>query len=149
MSAVLTIPDESRWIDIIPELLNKLGDRNIIFLKGDLGAGKTTLIKYIYAFLEGDITSVQSPTFSLIHEYPIRSDQLLFDKIFHLDLYRLKSIDELLAIGLQDIADQNVLLLIEWPELSYSLFDQSEYLEIEIIHQENGRALIFNEIENV
>ena len=85
----------------------------LIILRGDLGAGKTTLVKGIAQALgAANPEEVTSPTFTLIHEYQGRKLRL-----FHLDLYRLEAERELLTLGLDEIAaEPDALVLIEWGE---------------------------------
>lgn len=82
---------------------------NIILLFGEVGAGKTTLIKEILKILKVN-DNVNSPTFSIINEY------LSEDKktIYHIDLYRIKNIDELHSIGFFEYLESNNLCFIEW-----------------------------------
>ena len=85
----------------------------MIVLRGDLGAGKTTLVKGIAegfkAALQEDVTS---PTFTLVHEY--RGPEVT---LFHIDLYRIDTERELLTLGIDDLrAEPNSILLIEWGE---------------------------------
>ncbi len=83
-----------------------------VVLSGELGAGKTTLVRAI-ARAQGMLEPVTSPTYSLVHEY--RSPRA---HIFHLDLYRLKSATELYQIGWEEIMRSSGLVLIEWPEIA-------------------------------
>jgi tRNA threonylcarbamoyladenosine biosynthesis protein TsaE len=85
----------------------------LVVLRGDLGAGKTTLVKGIAAYLgAAEPEEVTSPTFTLVHEYQGRSVRL-----YHLDLYRLETERELLTLGLEEmIAQPNALVLVEWGE---------------------------------
>ncbi len=83
----------------------------MLALRGDLGAGKTHFVKGVAAGLGADPDEVTSPTFTLIHEY--RSGRM---PIFHFDLYRLESADELLRIGLDDYLDDDGVVIIEWAD---------------------------------
>ena len=85
----------------------------LIVLRGELGAGKTTLVKGIAAALgAAEATDVTSPTFTLVHEYAGRKVRL-----YHLDLYRLETERELLTLGLDEMAEMpDALVLVEWGE---------------------------------
>jgi len=84
----------------------------LVILKGDLGAGKTTLVKGIAQTIGADPDNVTSPTFTLVHEY--QGTKL---KLYHLDLYRLEKEEELLALGIEEMeSDPNALTLVEWGE---------------------------------
>lgn len=87
------------------------GDKNIFCFYGDLGAGKTTLIKEICRQL-GVKDSGSSPTFSLINEYMTDKGQALY----HFDLYRLKNENEIYDIGYEDYVFGKNYCFIEWPE---------------------------------
>jgi tRNA threonylcarbamoyladenosine biosynthesis protein TsaE len=99
----------------------------LVLLRGDLGAGKTTLVKGIAgafeAALEDDVTS---PTFTLIHEY--RGPRA---NLFHIDLYRIDTARELETLGLDDLRDENSILLIEWGE-KFAKFVLERDIEIAI-----------------
>lgn len=85
----------------------------LIVLRGELGAGKTTLVKGIAAALgAADASEVTSPTFTLVHEYAGTKVRL-----YHLDLYRLETERELMTLGLDEMADEpDALVLVEWGE---------------------------------
>src|SRR6202158_6027308 len=93
-------------------LAGMLAPPKIVVLRGDLGAGKTTLVKGIaeafHAAAEEDVTS---PTFTLIHEYRGPEAQL-----YHIDLYRVDTPRQLETLGLDDLIADNAILLIEWGE---------------------------------
>jgi tRNA threonylcarbamoyladenosine biosynthesis protein TsaE len=82
----------------------------VVTISGELGAGKTTLVQAICRGY-GVSDEVTSPTFNLVHNY--RGSR---GPVFHLDLYRLKSSDELTNIGWDEIVASDALILIEWPE---------------------------------
>lgn len=93
----------------------------LLLLQGDLGTGKTTLVKGIAQALEAaDPDEVTSPTFTLIHEYEgTREGEPV--KLFHLDVYRLDGERQLETLGLDDLLTPNALVLVEWGEKFKSL----------------------------
>ncbi len=95
----------------------------LILLRGDLGAGKTTLAKgWVEALKAGSADDVTSPTFTLVHEY-----QGPKTKVFHLDLYRLETEQQLAALGLEEmIAMPDALVLVEWGEKFPSLLERAQ-----------------------
>lgn len=95
--------------------------------EGNLGAGKTTLIKILAKKL-GIVDSISSPTFSYVNEYD--------HKIFHFDCYRLQSIEEALDFGLEEYLDSGKMCWIEWPQIIEGII-QGPRLEIVIEHGQN------------
>jgi tRNA threonylcarbamoyladenosine biosynthesis protein TsaE len=107
------------------ELALSLAPPKIVVLRGDLGAGKTTLVKGIaQAFQAAEEEDVTSPTFTLIHEYrgPAAT-------VYHIDLYRVDTQRELETLGLDDLMTENSVLLIEWGE-KFARFEQERDVEI-------------------
>ena len=105
-----------------------LPERGAVLLIGNLGAGKTTLVKGLAEARKVVARDdVSSPTFPLIHEYgdPVR--------IFHIDLYRLETEQEVLSLGIDDLLDRRALTLIEWGERFPSLWPK-ETLAIRLEH---------------
>ena len=93
-------------------LTELLAPPKLVLLRGDLGAGKTTLVKGIAAAFEAAAEEdVTSPTFTLIHEY--RGPRA---NLYHIDLYRIDTPRELETLGLDDLCSDNSILLIEWGE---------------------------------
>ena len=95
----------------------------VVVLRGELGAGKTTLVKGWVAALgagsEGDVTS---PTFTLVHEYAGTRG-----KVYHLDLYRLETERELATLGLEEMAGEaGALVLVEWGEKFPSVLERAD-----------------------
>ncbi len=89
-----------------------LAPPKLVLLRGDLGAGKTTLVKGIAAAFDAAAEEdVTSPTFTLVHEYRGRRANL-----YHIDLYRVDTMRELETLGLDDLRSDNSILLIEWGE---------------------------------
>jgi tRNA threonylcarbamoyladenosine biosynthesis protein TsaE len=97
----------------------------LVLLRGDLGAGKTTLVKGIAeGFGAASQHDVTSPTFTLIHEY--RAPQVM---LYHIDLYRVDTQRELETLALDDLVAENSILLIEWGE-KFSHLQRDRDLEI-------------------
>lgn len=109
------------------ELAPSLNPPKLVLLRGDLGAGKTTLVKGIAAgFSAASEEDVTSPTFTLVHEYRGREASL-----YHIDLYRVDTARELETLGLDDLMSDNSILLIEWGE-KFSRFQNGRDVEIAI-----------------
>lgn len=97
----------------VSDLLISWRDKsNIIAFYGNMGAGKTTLVKNLCSRL-GVQDEVNSPTFALVNEYQTET----FDSVFHFDFYRIKSLEEVFDIGYEDYFYGGSLCLLEWPEL--------------------------------
>jgi len=116
-------PDET--IALGRRLAAMLVPPKIVLLRGDLGAGKTTLVKGIAgAFHAASEEDVTSPTFTLIHEYHGPEANL-----YHIDLYRVDTPRQLETLGLDDLISENSILLIEWGE-KFARFEQERDVEI-------------------
>jgi len=109
--------------------------QNVVLISGEMGVGKTTLIKELLS-LYGVIDNVSSPTFSIINEYLIDNDEV----IYHMDLYRIKDIAELENIGFFEYIKSKRTCLIEWGEIIEELID-SEYNKFTLIKKNNVRVL--------
>lgn len=107
----------------------------LIFLNGDLGAGKTTLVR---GFLRaaGFTGVVKSPTYTLVEEYTVGSR-----KVFHFDLYRVVDPEELEWIGIRDYLAQNSVCFIEWPDMGKGFLPEPDSI-ITLITENFGRLLI-------
>ena len=106
-------------------LTDLLAPPKLVLLRGDLGAGKTTLIKGIAAgFHAASEEDVTSPTFTLVHEY--RGPQA---NLYHVDLYRVDTPRQLETLGLDDLFAENSVLLIEWGE-KFARFVRDRDVEI-------------------
>lgn len=107
----------------------------LIFLEGDLGAGKTTLTR---GFLQGmgHGGAVKSPTYTLIEPYEIRDR-----KIYHLDLYRVGDPGELEYLGLREMLAEDAVLLVEWAERGAGWLPEPD-LRIRISHRGDARGIV-------
>lgn len=95
----------------------------IFLLQGQLGAGKTTLVKAIGRFL-GIEEKISSPTFGYYNKYVTNQENFLF---YHFDLYRINSIDEIYNYGFDEIIfDTNSITIIEWPEVLHPLLQETQ-----------------------
>ncbi len=117
-----TIGDESAMLDFGGKIASHISTGLVIFLNGDLGAGKTTLVRGFLRQL-GYNGAVKSPTFTLVESYPLNNlePQITNQKlkellIYHFDLYRLCDAEELDYMGMSDYLDGQAVVLIEWPE---------------------------------
>lgn len=119
------------------ELINESQGLDVWLLKGEMGAGKTTLVKEVVHQFGIDAT-VSSPTFSIVNQYgnPARGI------IYHFDLYRLKSESEAFDIGLDEYLTSGDLCLIEWPEKLEMLLPQ-KYFEVQIQPDDSLRRKIY------
>ena len=111
--------------DHIKDLINNY---TIFLFEGDMGSGKTTLIKQIVKDI-GISENVKSPTFSLVNEY-IENDLI----IFHFDLYRINKENELDSIGFYEYLDSGKLCFIEWPDIAIqNIYKDYVLIKISII----------------
>ncbi len=129
MNKKINIFNEEDLFKVASYILSSFPNRTIA-ISGNLGSGKTTLIKSFCAQL-GVIDVVSSPTFPIINEYMCHSGE----KIFHFDFYRLTSLQEALDIGSEFYLNLDVYCFIEWPELIIPLLqEQVLFLNLEIIN---------------
>ncbi|NND08224.1 MAG: tRNA (adenosine(37)-N6)-threonylcarbamoyltransferase complex ATPase subunit type 1 TsaE [Saprospiraceae bacterium] len=125
----------------IPELAEAIGDHRLIVFKGEMGSGKTTLVKALCKCW-GVVDEVTSPTFSIVQIYGTKAGTT----INHIDLYRLKSLEEALATGIEEYLQiTEGRTLIEWPDIVEPILPNS-YGILEISHVDaNSRKIVFLE----
>lgn len=123
-------------IDTIAKKILTFSEQKVFILYGEMGVGKTTLIKAIGKQLE-TIDEVISPTFSIANVYQTKSG----DKWYHLDMYRLKDASELLEIGIDDYISDEHYCFIEWPQLIETYLDKN-YTKITITLGHNKERII-------
>ncbi len=124
------------WQNVINEILPRL-KHNILLLKGNLGAGKTTFTQFLVKNL-GSQDEISSPTYSIVNEYSTPKG-----KVFHFDLYRLKSIDEVYDIGMEEYLDNSFLCIIEWPEVYEGDLEGLSYHTMQITLNGENREITF------
>lgn len=126
---------------IASSLAKKLKGTEIIALYGDLGAGKTSFTKGLSKALEANPDEVHSPTFTLLNEYNGKY------KIYHFDMYRINSFEELYSIGFFDFIE-NGIIITEWSEnIDKFLPERAIKIHIEYGQNENERILKFENCE--
>ena len=124
------------WQKVVDEILPQL-QHNIFLLKGNLGAGKTTFTQFLLKKL-GSNDEVSSPTYAIVNEYHSPKG-----KIFHFDLYRMKNIDEVYDIGMEEYLDNAFLCIIEWPEIYEEELADFPHHEMKIENLGDERVIIF------
>lgn len=110
METSIHIANEQAMEQLGAKLATQLRVGDLIFLQGELGAGKTTLVRGILHGL-GYSGTVKSPTYTIVEPYEINHY-----RVYHFDLYRIHDPQELLEIGVSDYLAEDALVLIEWPE---------------------------------
>jgi tRNA threonylcarbamoyladenosine biosynthesis protein TsaE len=111
-----------------------VGDAKVFAFHGDMGAGKTTLVSALCR-AKGIKDAASSPTFSIINEYVFEEDGI--EKIiYHIDLYRLNSQEEILQTGVEDCVSSGEICLIEWPDKASWLFDENTvHVAIKVVNK--------------
>ncbi|NNE29050.1 MAG: tRNA (adenosine(37)-N6)-threonylcarbamoyltransferase complex ATPase subunit type 1 TsaE [Saprospiraceae bacterium] len=110
-------------------------------LQGDLGSGKTTLVKAFCKVL-GVQEEVSSPSYSLVNEYEgVWEGETI--RIFHIDLYRLESIEEALGIGIEEYLEGDSFCFIEWPDLIRPIWPHDSQEIKLLIEDESNRKILF------
>ena len=110
-------------------------NHKIILISGEMGAGKTTLIKQILIGLNV-IDNISSPTFSLINEYTTKSKDL----VYHMDLYRINKIEELEEIGFFEYLESGNLCFIEWGDIIEDIIGEN-YNKFKLTESDNLRII--------
>lgn len=126
---------------IAGQILTQFPDDKVYYFRAEMGSGKTTLIKELCRQL-GCAEHLSSPTYSIINEYKSKDHT-----IYHMDLYRVKNIQELLDLGIEDLIHSGNYCFIEWPELAEEVFD-CPHLLIEIEPHNNIRYISVSKIES-
>lgn len=124
------------WQHVVNEIMPHF-KHNILLLKGNLGAGKTTFTKFLLKNL-GSKDEVSSPTYAIVNEYHTPKG-----KVFHFDLYRMKNIGEVYDIGMDEYLDNAQLCIIEWPEIYEEELQGFPHHEITITNSEEKRTVTF------
>lgn len=127
--------------------LLKKKPQHLVLLSGNLGGGKTFLTQEL-GKLMGIKSNINSPTFNLMKLYPLRQKELPFNKLLHIDAYRLENYGDLLAIGLEEyLENAKTLLMIEWPKDLEDYLIKNKlsfyFVDIEIVSMEERLIRIY------
>ena len=152
MKNKIIIPNSEAMMELGGKIADQFPEGGIVLLNGDLGAGKTTLVRGLLRHLGYD-GIVKSPTYTLVEPYLLKETPKNSHKtsknggggkekrsIYHFDLYRLADPEELEYIGGRDYWNSNALCLIEWPEKAQGYLPEAD-LEITIHHQDESRLI--------
>lgn len=137
----ITIKDITEIRDAASKLLDAIGDRRIVALRGGMGAGKTTLTSEMMKLLKMD-DEASSPTFAIVNEYHSSETG---QTVYHFDLYRLESPAEAFEIGVEDYWDSGNLCLMEWAEnIADILPEDTLFVDIEEL-PDSSRLITVND----
>lgn len=128
------LENEEQTRDIGYKLGNLLTPKSVVCLIGDLGAGKTTMTQSLAQALKVD-DYITSPTFTIVNEYEGKMP------LYHFDVYRIGSSDEMYDIGFDEYINGDGVCIIEWANLIEDILPD-EYLYIEMNYKETGREMI-------
>jgi len=135
--AVKFLPDTAATEALGARLASCCQGGGVVFFQGQLGAGKTTLVRGLLRAL-GHTGPVKSPTYALVESYHLSSRE-----VHHLDLYRLGDPEELEWIGLRDLIMPDALVLIEWPEQGRGVLPTAD-LKLSMVCRQQGREVEFS-----
>jgi len=133
MEIVFNINTERELIQIVNKVLET--DIKKVVLYGQIGAGKTTFVKAFCKQLQTQETA-HSPTFSLVNEYEYPKGF-----VYHFDLYRLESLEEVIDIGIEDYLEDEYYCFIEWAELIDNILPET-LIELHFTPNEDGSRLV-------
>jgi tRNA threonylcarbamoyladenosine biosynthesis protein TsaE len=121
-------------------ILQHIGNTKVIAFTATMGMGKTTLINELCKQL-GVMDATSSPTFSIINEYKTATNQI----IYHVDLYRVKDVEEAIQAGVEDILYSGNYCFVEWPQVANDILPADTiFIETKMISESEREILILN-----
>jgi tRNA threonylcarbamoyladenosine biosynthesis protein TsaE len=134
----IVLPNINAINKFVNEFFEIVKEHKIIAFKGEMGAGKTTLIKALCIKLELEDV-VTSPSFSIVNEYHSKK----FGKIFHFDFYRIDNETEINDIGFEEYMSENAIIFMEWPEKIPNLLPEDVLIVKIKINHDYSRTIIW------
>lgn len=134
MNQVFTAKNEDDLSDISKKIID-FSDSNLFLLYGDMGVGKTTLVKSLCSMLDV-VDVVTSPTFSIVNQYKRSNNKY----VFHFDFYRTKNENEIFDIGYEEYLFSSSYCFVEWPEKAEELLP-NRFVKIEMKLEDNFRKI--------
>ena len=139
---IIPLKGETETTAIGAKVASYLKGGEVIYLKGELGTGKTTLVRGALNKL-GFVGNVKSPTYTIVEPYSIDNHV-----VYHFDLYRLDDPEELESLGIRDYCDGQSICFFEWPEKGGNLLPNAD-IKLELTYLENTREVEFTSKSDV
>jgi len=141
----IILPNEAATIELGGKLAQQLTKGTVIFLNGELGAGKTTLVRGVLQAL-GHQGKVKSPTYTLVEPYTLKEPYTLssdhsLKMLYHFDLYRMHEPEELEYMGARDYFTPDAICFIEWPEKGKGWLPNADLI-LELSYHEEARSFL-------